>query len=189
VPTLTVVAGPNGSGKSTFTHSADFDGIERLLDPDALARELSPENPSAAAVAAGRQALKLTEEYLNAKLSFAVETTLAGRRIIELMRRAKECGYVVHLIFVALNSPEKNIGRIRERVARGGHFIPDLDVRRRYARSFENLPEALRIADMAKLFDNSGSDARPVMIARGGKIVWQAKLLPSWFSGIRFEDV
>jgi predicted ABC-type ATPase len=52
------VAGPNGSGKSTFTQSADFDGIERMLDPDALARDLSPANPSAAAVAAGRQALK-----------------------------------------------------------------------------------------------------------------------------------
>jgi predicted ABC-type ATPase len=184
VPTLTVVAGPNGSGKSTLTQSADFDGLERLLDPDALARDLAPENPSAAAVAAGRQALKLTEEYLNARVSFAVETTLAGHRIIALMREAKERGYGVNLAFVALNSPEKNISRIRDRVARGGHFIPDLDVRRRYARSFENLPEALRLADLALLFDNSGNDARPVLIAQGGKIVWQAKLLPAWLSGI-----
>jgi predicted ABC-type ATPase len=125
---------------------------------------------------------------LNAKVSFAVETTLAGRRIVELMRKARECGYEVHLVFVALNSPEKNIGRIRERVARGGHFIPDLDVRRRYARSFENLPEAVRLADVAKVYDNSGNDARPVLIAQGGKIVWQAKLLPSWLGGIRLEE-
>jgi predicted ABC-type ATPase len=159
-----------------------------MLDPDALARDLSPANPSAAAVAAGRQALELTEEYLNAKVSFAVETTLAGRRIVTLMRAAKERGYEVNLAFVALNSPEKNISRIRERVARGGHFIPDLDVRRRYARSFGNLPEALRLADLALLFDNSGDDARPVMIAQGGKIVWQATLLPAWLGGIRFED-
>ena len=187
MPTLTVVAGPNGAGKSTLTQSADFDGIERLLDPDAIARDLSPTDPSAAAVAAGRKALQLTEEYLNAKVSFAVETTLAGHRIIVLMRTAKERGYEVNLAFVALNSPEKNIGRIRDRVARGGHFIPDLDVRRRYARSFANLPEAIRLADLALLFDNSGDDARPVLIAHSGKIVWQAKLLPEWLSGIRFE--
>jgi predicted ABC-type ATPase len=135
----------------------------------------------------GGKALKLTEEYLKAKVSFAVETTLAGHRIIELMRRAKESGYEVNLAFVALNSPEKNISRIRDRVARGGHFIPDLDVRRRYARSFENLPEALRLADVALLFDNSGDDARPVSIAHAGKIVWQAKVLPEWLAGIRFE--
>jgi len=163
-------------------------GLERMLDPDALARELSPNDPSAVAVAAGRQVLKLTDEYLNSNLSFAVETTLAGRRIVELMRRAKKCGYEVHLVFVALNSPEKNISRIRERVARGGHFIPDLDVRRRYTRSFENLPEAVRIADLAKIYDNSGDDARPVLIAHGGKIVWQAKVLPAWLAGIRFEE-
>jgi len=160
-----------------------------MLDPDALARDLSPADPSAAAVAAGRQALKLTEEYLNAKVSFAVETTLAGHRIIALMRAARERGYEVNLAFVALNSPEKNISRIRDRVARGGHYIPDLDVRRRYARSFDNLPKALRLTDLALLFDNSGDDARPVLIAQAGKIVWQTKLLPSWLSGIRFEDV
>jgi predicted ABC-type ATPase len=93
----------------------------------------------------------------------------------------------VNLAFVALNSPEKNIGRIRDRVARGGHFIPDLDVRRRYARSFANLPKAIRLADLALLFDNSGDDARPVLIAQSGKIVWQAKLLPEWLSGIRLD--
>jgi predicted ABC-type ATPase len=159
-----------------------------MLDPDALARDLSPADPSAAAVAAGRQALKLTEEYLNAKVNFAVETTLAGHRIIALMRAARERGYEVNLAFVALEAPERCINRIRERVARGGHFIPDLDVRRRYARSFENLPEALRLADLALLFDNSGNDARPVLIAQGGKIVWQAKSVPGWLSGIRFEE-
>ena len=89
MPTPTVVAGPNGSGKSTLRQSAFFEGLERMLDPDALARDLSPADPSAAAVAAGRQALKLTEEYLNAKVNFAVETTLAGHRIIAFDARGQ----------------------------------------------------------------------------------------------------
>jgi predicted ABC-type ATPase len=158
-----------------------------MLDPDALARIVARRSVS------GRRcrrtaSLETTEDYLNAKVSFAVETTLAGHRIIALMREARERAYQLNLAFVALNSPEKNIRRIRDRVARGGHFIPDLDVRRRYARSFESLPEALRLAGLALLFDNSGKDARPIWIAQGGKIVWQAKLLPAWLSGIRFED-
>jgi predicted ABC-type ATPase len=132
-----------------------------MLDPDALARDLSPADPSAAAVAAGRQALKLTEEYLNAKVNFAVETTLAGHRIIALMRAARERGYEVNLAFVALEAPERCINRIRERVARGGHFIPDLDVRRRYARSFENLPEALFDLERDRGRTSSGRRAPP----------------------------
>jgi hypothetical protein len=43
------------------------------------------------------------------------------------------------------------------------------------------------LADLALLFDNSGDDARPVLIAQSGKIVWQAKLLPEWLSGIRLD--
>jgi predicted ABC-type ATPase len=47
-----VVAGPNGSGKSTLTRSVHFEGRDRLLDPDTIARSLNPSNPSAAAIAA-----------------------------------------------------------------------------------------------------------------------------------------
>jgi predicted ABC-type ATPase len=79
VPTLTVIAGPNGSGKSTLTRSFEFEGRDRLLDPDEIARGLNPLNPSAAAIAAGRDVLKRTADYLIRGLSFAVETTLSSR--------------------------------------------------------------------------------------------------------------
>jgi predicted ABC-type ATPase len=79
VPTLTVIAGPNGSGKSTLTQAIEFEGSDRLLDPDALARVMNPLNPSAAAIAAGRDVLTRTADYLSRGLSFAVETTLSSR--------------------------------------------------------------------------------------------------------------
>ena len=106
MPTLTLIAGPNGSGKSTYTRSVDFEGRERLLDPDAIARSLNPLNPVAAAFAAGRETLQRTEDYLAQGVSFAVETTLSSRSHADLMRRAKARGYEVHLIFVSLDSPE-----------------------------------------------------------------------------------
>jgi predicted ABC-type ATPase len=65
VPTLTVIAGPNGSGKSTLTQFVDFEGRDRLLDPDRIARLLNPSNPTAAAIAAGREVLRRTADYLN----------------------------------------------------------------------------------------------------------------------------
>jgi predicted ABC-type ATPase len=180
VPTLTVIAGPNGSGKSTLTRSFEFEGRDRLLDPDTIARGMNPLNPSAAAIAAGRDVLKRTADYLSRGLTFAVETTLSSRGRVDLIRKAKSREYEVHLLFIGLDSPERCITRIRNRAALGGHFIPDADVRRRYVRSVANAAQALRSADVTKFYDNSGDSARLVLVANAGMVVWQAEPFPEW---------
>ena len=96
------------------------------------------------------------------------------------MDRARAFGYEIHLIFVALDSPERCIARIRARALRGGHFIPDADVRRRYKRSIANLPEALRAADIAKVYDNSGDEHRLVLTVRRGSVIGRSIELPLW---------
>ena len=180
MPTLTLIAGPNGSGKSTLTGSVNFEGRDRLLDPDAIARRLNPLNPSAAAIAAGREVLRRTADYIDRGVSFAVETTLSSRGRLDLIREAKSRGYEIHLIFIALNSPERCVTRIRNRAARGGHFIPEADVKRRYARSVANAAHALRSADIATFYDNSGGSARLILVANAGIVVWRAEPLPEW---------
>lgn len=179
MPTLTVIAGPNGSGKSTLTQRVEFAGRDRLLDPDAIARGLNPLNPSAAAIAAGREVLERTADYLNRGLSFAVETTLSSRSRVDLIREARSRGYETHLLFVGLEL-ERCITRIRNRAARGGHFVPDADVRHRYARSVANAVDALRLAATAKFYDNSGGGHRLVLVANTGVVVWRAKVVPEW---------
>jgi predicted ABC-type ATPase len=74
MPQLIVVAGPNGAGKSSFTKLSTTNIL--LIDPDAIAREISSESPESAALAAGRQAIKLAREYIQSNCSFVVETTL-----------------------------------------------------------------------------------------------------------------
>jgi predicted ABC-type ATPase len=180
VPTLTVIAGPNGSGKSTLTRSFEFEGHDRLLDPDAIARGLNPQNPSAAAIAAGREVVNRTADYLDRGVSFAVETTLSGSGRVELIRRAKSRGYEIHLLFIGLDGSERSITRVRNRAARGGHFIPEADIRRRYVRSLVNAAQAMRLADVAKFYDNSGECARLILVANAGIVVWQAEPLPEW---------
>jgi predicted ABC-type ATPase len=78
VPSLTVLAGPNGSGKSSTTRYFQFEGRENLLDPDAIARRSDPEDPSRAAVKAGREVIRRIREYLDGERSFGIETTLSG---------------------------------------------------------------------------------------------------------------
>src|ERR1019366_4895961 len=89
-------------------------------------------------------------------------------------------GYEIHLTFVALESPERCIARIRTRTLRGGHAVPDADVRRRYDRSLENLPTALRAVDIAKVYDNSGDKHRLVLTVQSGLVINRLAKLPPW---------
>lgn len=62
----------------------------------------------------------------------------------------------------------------------GGHFIPDADVRRRYARSVANAAVALRLADTARFYDNSEDGHRLILEANAGIVVWQSEVVPEW---------
>src|SRR5262249_3988543 len=73
---------------------------------------------------------------------------------------------------------EQCIARIRNRASRGGHFVPDADVRRRYTRSMANGAEAIRLADIADVYDNSEDGHRLVLAAKAAVVVWRAARLP-----------
>lgn len=135
--TPTLVAGPNGSGKSTITSKTSFEGSNCVIDPDAIARHLGPEQPARASIAAARQAVERCRSMVQGRESFVVESTLAGNGAISLLRKAKRSEFRTELIFVALGDPEMYVERVRLRVAQGGHHVPDDDVRRRYWRSLK----------------------------------------------------
>ena len=96
------------------------------------------------------------------------------------MKQAKEQGFEINLIYVAVDDPERSVQRVRERVAQGGHSVPPEDVRRRYARSMANVSEAIRIADVSALFDNSELRHEKVVEAQSGVVLWTAPSLPDW---------
>lgn len=185
MPVLTVIAGPNGSGKSTLTSALDFEGRERLLDPDAIARRLDPANPSSMGIAAGREVLQRVREYLDCRLSFAIETTLASRKTLQTMRDAKSHDFIVNLVYICLDAPEHNLLRVKERARQGGHDVGDQDIRRRYHRSLANLPETIQIADQTIIYDNSEDKWRRMLELQGGSIVWRAAVdEPEWIAQI-----
>jgi predicted ABC-type ATPase len=157
-----------------------FEGRKRLLDPDAIARELNPEEPTAAAIAAGRETLRRAAEYLDSALSFVIETTLSGRLHLDLIREAKSRGWEIHFVFICLDSPDRSIERIRTRAQLGGHRVPEKDVRRRYSRSLENCAVALPMADRAEVYDNSGDGHRLILAACQGAVTWRSTEMPVW---------
>ncbi len=158
-PTLTFIAGANGSGKTTLTrwNSELFKEVP-LLDPDAVSNTLQATASSLLPMAAARHVLKSAGRHLKEGESFTVETTLAGKSYLQMMLDARSRGFKNVLVYIGTENVEINLVRIRNRVLAGGHDVPEEDVRRRYRRSFENLPVALKRADDAILFDNSTED-------------------------------
>ena len=163
-PTLTIVAGPNGAGKSTLTNDNDFPGEK--IDPDAIARGINRDNPESVAGRAARIAIQRQKDLLEARESMVIETTLSDRRTLRIMSEAKEAGYDVKLHFVGVPTVEAAMDRVSQRVRNGGHDIPEEDQRRRFAKVFNNLPEAMARADETTLYDNTRSTRQVARIDR-----------------------
>ena len=187
MPTLTVLAGPNGSGKSTLTARLNLGPRENLVDPDAIARELDPVDPSRAALSAGRETIHRCRIFVETGADFVLETTLAGNSAIAVMRSAKAANYHIRLIYIALNDATLNIQRVRARFSMGGHDVPDEDIVRRYERSQRNFASAAGLADESAVFDNSGEEIRPIAELAGLEVIWQAAELPAWAEKILLD--
>lgn len=137
-PELLVVAGANGSGKTTFAlRYQEIHGYP-FLNADMIAAELSPSDPARSAIQAGRIFSQRLNDAIESGESFIVETTMSGTSLKRSLLKAMKLDYKLTITFVFLKSPEACIARIAERVAKGGHHIPEDDVRRRYNRSLRN---------------------------------------------------
>ncbi|RQP18238.1 MAG: hypothetical protein EAS52_06100 [Parapedobacter sp.] len=129
----------------------------------------------------------LREALLERGTRFSFETVFSHESNLDIMRRAAEKGYKVYLYFVSTESPEINKYRVKLRVTRGGHDVPENKIESRYYRSLSLLTDAAEIAYQAYFFDNSLDDKPFRLIAHfkvvDGKKVWDETGLhsPQWF--------
>ncbi len=162
-PRCIVIAGPNGSGKTTFAREylPVGAGVVHFVNADLIAAGLSPLKPQAAAVAAGRTFVAEIERLAVAEADFAFETTLSGRTRLARLRRWRDAGYRLEMIFLKLSSPAVALRRIAARVRQGGHDVPRADVVRRFARGWMNFQSDYRLLMHAwAVYDNSGAAPR-----------------------------
>lgn len=170
MPTCWIIAGPNGAGKTTFAleYLPKVAGCTNFINADLIAAGLSPLAPERELIAASRIFLREIEEYIARRDDFAFETTLAGRTYLRLIERLQSDGWQVELIFLALPSVEMSKLRVAERVAHGGHNIPERDIERRFPRSLNNLLHAFSHAvDRCICFMNDGENPVLVFEQRG----------------------
>lgn len=167
---LYIISGCNGAGKTTASYTVlpEILDCKEFVNADEIARGLSPFNPESMAIEAGRLMLQRIEDLLNQEVTFSIETTLATKSYLSLVRRAQAKGYRVSIIFFWLRTPELAIQRVAERVEHGGHNIPEDIIRRRYTAGISNLFRLfIKEADSWDIYDNS--DNPRIQIAYGGK--------------------
>jgi predicted ABC-type ATPase len=180
-PRLTIIAGANGSGKTTLTRLNRIDFREfPLLDPDVIGKTLQTTLPRTFPIAAARQVLTSAREHVRNSKNFAIETTLSGKNYLQMMLDAQARRFEIMLVYIGTENVEINLARIRHRVLRGGHDVPEQDVRRRYQRSLANLPLAIERADRTILFDNSAEQGYRLVAVLGASINHRFPPIPDW---------
>jgi predicted ABC-type ATPase len=178
MPQRYIIAGCNGAGKTTasMTLLPEVLGIREFVNADAIASGLSPLNPEGVAIEAGKLMLNRIYYLMSQGLDFAIETTLSTKSYQGLVQKAKKLGYEITLLFLWLNSPELAKERVKSRVQKGGHNIPDDVIERRYWRGIQHLTQLfIPICEKWYVYDNS--EERFSRIADFEKIyeveVWQ----------------
>lgn len=159
-PSLTVIGGPNGSGKTSVLDVLTALDIKfpNYLNADDVAQDMH--DGSRALDDVNRDAQIYVRDQRDAciqnRVSVTYETVMSHPSHLDAMRRACDLGFYVRLVFVTTADPVINIGRVANRVAKGGHDVPTDKIVSRYARTMgQSLHKAVQIADESLIWDNS----------------------------------
>lgn len=176
-PEMTMVCGSNGAGKSTLTYRMRETNGNKIpfIDPDRIAKE-----GNCSPIAAGRIVGEILKKCLLEKRSFVRESTLSSNFDLALIQKAKDNGYKINLVYVGINNVLNAIDRVSQRYKNGGHFVHEEDIKRRYARSLENLPKAIKQVDYAVILDNSTREYKDIATFEKGKLK-SLQFVPTWF--------
>lgn len=196
-PCIYILAGTNGAGKSSIAGSTF--GQWGFYNPDDIARNIRLSNPEineeVASIMSWEGGKELLKRAIKNSSVFALETTLGGDTITTLLEDALDAGLEVRVWYAGLSSPELHIERVRSRVARGGHDVPEERIRARYDSSRQNLIRLLPRLTELRVYDNSeaadpsmGATPSPKLILhlRQGEIVDSCGpvLVPEWAKAI-----
>lgn len=152
---LYLIGGANGAGKTTFALELAEAYALPYLGADLIAAALCPDDPWSARVPASREFLHRLKGYRERGESVIVESTLSGRSLARHVAAFREAGFVVDVKYIFLPSEDLHVSRVAARVKKGGHFVPEADVRRRFIRSARNFWELFRpLAHQWHLYKN-----------------------------------
>jgi len=154
-PVLHVIAGPNGAGKSAF-YSYVLQPATQLafVDADLIAAQRWPGAEAVHAYQAAALAADERAQRISQRRSFVTETVFSHESKIELLRDAQHAGFRVTLHVLLVPEPLA-VARVADRVANGGHDVPEEKIRERFRRLRRLLRMAIGSVDEAHVYDNT----------------------------------
>ena len=175
-PILWIIAGPNGSGKSSLYTDTEIEAFDQsiwIINPDLLTLRI--QNVERLGLErANLEAVIRIEAWLEASIrahqTIGAETVLSTDKYRRLVFEAKSKQFEFRLIYVVLASLDLNVERVRLRVKKGGHDVPEAKIRERWFKSVRQLPWFLEKSDQAWIFDNSGAAPLQIGLKQHGKI-------------------
>lgn len=175
--TYTIIGGVNGTGKSSLTGvlRTEIDNLGKIIDVDKLNIVYGD------IVSGGKAAIKLIDDCLEMGICFTQETTLSGHKTVATAKKALENGYYVRMYYVGLNTLDESLSRIKNRVAKGGHDIPEENVKRRFESRFSDVAAVLPYCNEATFYDNENG-FRTVAKYKNGELNFVGSDTPQWIS-------
>ncbi len=126
----------------------------------------------------------LRQRLLAQRSDFTFETVMSSPDKIAFLKQAQEAGYRTYLYYVATADPIINVSRVHNRVALGGHPVPEDKIIKRYYGSLGLLRQAISHSNRAYIFDNSGNEQDHTWVAEitdGKTVEIKSDRVPSWF--------
>ena len=173
MPDLFIIAGPNGAGKSTYVKRflPEEMRCREFVNADLIAAGLSPFAPQKVSFQAGRIMLRRLRELFAQRDSFSFETTLTGYGYLPLLEEMKDAGYRIRLDYLWIPDLGITRARVRQRVRKGGHDIPDEVQVRRFGKGLKLLLEHYRpLVHDWRIYDNTGENPHLVVSAQDGQL-------------------
>ncbi len=187
-----VLAGPNGAGKSTLYKQRVAPRLNApFINADIIQRDELKDPAPDASYKAAKIAEQRRRDFLVLKRSFVTETVFSHTSKLDLIKAAKTAGFRVMILHIGVEHPDLSVARVAERVREGGHDVPENKIRDRAARNGPIIREAVLLADVAHIFDNSKLNQPPARMVTftDGIVSFVAEQLPQWIIDIYRDDL
>lgn len=114
--------------------------------------------------------LEMIDDYVRRGESFVFEVTLSGRGFARMIPQWQLQGYWVKLHFLRLPSADVAVDRVGHRVRRGGHHVPEEEIRRRFDSGLRNFELIYKdLVDEWILYD--ATTTPPTPLEYGGRVL------------------
>lgn len=172
---LHLIAGPNGSGKSTLyaQRIKPLRPALQFVNADLIERAHKDRGEDIDSYAAAKLAAEFRAGCIRRGESFVTETVFSHPSKLDLMRDARAAGFRIFLHHVNVADPLISVRRVDQRVAAGGHPVPEQKIIERYSRCNGLIAEASAMAFSTYVFDNSAPNNPCALVLMLHDQIWQ----------------